>query len=132
MTTPEGSAWSTMSGFEHIFEHLLGQFFLAWLMLKQSSKRASQIFLNIYQIIPENIPTTIRIMQKLCFAVEFCICISNTVSPLKVSLNDLIAETAYFLLVSGYLAAHARSKCGWIRVLHKISFSYSTETCFST
>ena len=37
-------------------------FFLAWLMLKQSSKRASQIFLNIYQIIPENIPTTIRIM----------------------------------------------------------------------
>ena len=101
-----------MSGFEHIFEYLLGQFFLAWLMLKQSSKRASHIFLNIYQITPENIPTTIRIMHKLCFAVESCIRIYNPVSSVKVSSNELIAETVYFLLVSGYLAAHARSNCG--------------------
>ena len=115
------------------FWALVGTIFFTMGQAKTKLKKVlSDIFLNIYKIIPEHIPTTIRIMQKLCFAVEFCICISNRIPCVKVLQMKLIAETVYFLLSSGYLAAHARSKCGWIRLLHKISSNLSTGTCFST
>ena len=37
-----------MFGVEHIFEHLLGQYFLPWLKLKQSSKRCSHRHFSKY------------------------------------------------------------------------------------
>ena len=47
----------------------------------------ADIFLNIYQIISEHFPTITRVMEKLFFAVEFCIRISNRIPCVKVSSN---------------------------------------------
>ena len=49
----------------------------------------TEIFLNIYQKIPKHIQTTIRIMQKCCFAVEFWIRISNRIPCVNLSSNEV-------------------------------------------
>ena len=48
-------------------------------------------------------------MQKLCFAVESCICISNRHPCVKISSNEVNCRDGVSL-VSGYLAAQVRSK----------------------
>ena len=94
---------SAMSGLEHIFEHLLGQFFLAWLKLKQSSKKCYHKHFSKY--LPNNFGKHSN-HHKNYVKNLFC---GRTLHSLQIK---VIVETVYFLHVSGYLAAHAQSKCG--------------------
>ena len=80
------------------FWALVGTIFLPWLKLKQSSKRCSRRhFSKYYQIIPEHFPTITKVMQKLCFAAEFCICISNRIPCVKVSSSEANCKIGIFL-----------------------------------
>ena len=121
---------------EHIFEHLLGQFLLPWLKLKQSSKRCSHKHFSKYLL--NNFRTPFNHHKNYAKSF-FCSRILHLYlhshflreSIFKWSwLQKRVFLTCIWIPGRTCGWGGPRSKCGWIRVLHKMSFSLSTGICF--